>query len=199
MPLFHRRALLNSLPAHKRGDAKRAYKKTVADLGASVVVFFVVALVCTLTYHEFVNPTTDRPSGLSSSTQRLLASHQSNSSNLAPSPLAIAVKKTIGPPNFPTALVSPYENGGVIVYLIGMIYTFGISDDVAGATLMAVRFFSFSSCFFLPIDCYIYRSFLKYFTLNPSFFLSRSIYYPPSFHLQPHHSTLIRPVALPLN
>ena len=185
MPLFHRRALLNSLPAHKRGDAKRAYKKTVADLGASVVMFFVVALVCTLTYHEFVNPTTDRPSGLSSSTQRLLASHQSNSSNLAPSPLAIAVKKTIGPPNFPTALVSPYENGGVIVYLIGMIYTFmglavvcdeffvpalevmidtfGISDDVAGATLMAVRLFSFSSCFFLPIDCYIYRSFLIFF------------------------------------
>ena len=164
MPLFHRRALLNSLPAHKRGDAKRAYKKTVADLGASVVMFFVVALVCTLTYHEFVNPNTDRPSGLSGSTQRLLASHQSNSSNLAPSPSATAVKKTIGPPNFPNALVSPYENGGVIVYLIGMIYTFmglavvcdeffvpalevmidrfGISDDVAGATLMAVRLYS---------------------------------------------------------
>ena len=88
MPLFHRRALLNSLPAHKRGDAKRAYKKTVADLGASVVMFFVVALVCTLTYHEFVNPNTDRPSGLPGSTQRLLASHQSNSSNLAPSPSA---------------------------------------------------------------------------------------------------------------
>ena len=133
-------------------------------MGASSVLFFLGALVCVYSYHEFINPMLDRPLGLtsSSSSTRLLTSQDLNSNSTpSPSSLTAAVKKTIGPPNFPAYWVSPYSNGGVIVYIIGMIYTFmglavvcdeffvpalevmidkfGISDDVAGATLMAVR------------------------------------------------------------
>jgi hypothetical protein len=187
MVLFHRRALLASLPYEKRNEAKKQYKFAVANLGASTVLFFLAAFVCTYTYHEVVNPLIDQPVGLSGMS-RLLANDTSNTSTPA--------KKAIGPPNFPNYWISPYVNGGVLVYIIGMVYTFmglavvcdeffvpalevmiekfSISDDVAGATLMAVRIFCYVIQCCLKLHClfilnlHFYIIFLTTIAISPS-------------------------------
>jgi len=152
MPFLLRRKMIASLPtASGRRSARTQYKETMAEIGTSTVLFCMSAFVCVYSYHTFIE-SHDQPSGLTYSSARML-----NATNAT---AVVAPKKAvIGPPNFPAYLVSPYENGGVIVYMIGMIYTFmglavvcdeffvpalevmiekfDISEDVAGATLMA--------------------------------------------------------------
>jgi len=224
MPLFHRRALIAALPTKAdRRAARSAYKQSVAELGASSIILFLVAFVCVYSYHSFID-SHDQPPGLfiSERSRLLAATTAGNASNTTTSvPTAATKQATIGPPNFPNYWISPYANGGTIVYILGMIYTFmglavvcdeffvpaleimidtfEISDDVAGATLMAVRPYLLSVdyllvivlvVFFFPIhrptDFFNTCIYPKTFSLSLS--LSRSL---SLFYFFPHPTRLV--------
>lgn len=161
MPFLSRRRMLASLPPQKRKEARALYKQSIAELGASSITFGLVAFLCVYGYHSF-NSSHDQPVGMYSGRQ--LNSHSANTTTTNTTAASTVKVQTglcsIGPPNFPPCFVDPTQNAGSILYIIGMIYTFmglavvcdeffvpaleimidtfKISDDVAGATLMAV-------------------------------------------------------------
>lgn len=170
-----RRKILARVPLADRARARQAYKTATKTSGTTGVLAFLALFVCVHTYHTYIAPLTSEPQGLAARggdvtfsaathASRLLASHNgSNVTNTKPTHDSDDNNDgpvVIGPPNWPNYWIDPYKNGGAVVYIIGMIYTFmglavvcdeffvpalevmiekfDISEDVAGATLMAV-------------------------------------------------------------
>ena len=149
--------MLASLTPQERAKTRQAYRKCAEDSGVYAVVGFSVLYASVFLASSLIESENIASLALENgySHPRLLNETNVTEANETPETQAV-----IGPPNFPPYWVSPYKNGGVIVYIIGMIYTFmglavvcdeffvpalevmiekfQISEDVAGATLMAV-------------------------------------------------------------
>lgn len=157
MVLLNRRKILASLTPQERAKARKAYQKCAKDSGVFAIVGFTILYAFVFLASSLIE---------SHYTASLALDHEHNhhrllnETNVTGANETPETKVVIGPPNFPPYWISPYKNGGVIVYIIGMIYTFmglavvcdeffvpalevmiekfQISEDVAGATLMAV-------------------------------------------------------------
>ena len=159
MGLVRRKVLARLAPMDRRA-AKKKYRQCLGDTTGAAILSLMTLYVGIALYTSFV---------VRHDEQAALSLRQDAAAAATRHGRALAANKTeansnngrtvIGPPNFPNYAVDPYKDGGSVVYILGMIYTFmglavvcdeffvpalevmidkfGISDDVAGATLMA--------------------------------------------------------------
>jgi hypothetical protein len=160
MVLLNRRKIFARLSPSERAAAKDAYRKCAGGTGVVAVVGFAGLYAGLFLLSAFMEWNTRDALTLEQTLETHSQARLLNATNGTTAAAATTGRTVIGPPNFPPYWISPYANGGVIVYIIGMIYTFmglavvcdeffvpaleimidkfEISEDVAGATLMAV-------------------------------------------------------------